>query len=179
MIVWLNGTYGAGKTTTARELTAVLPDARLFDAEYVGYMLRHVLESVPVVNFQDHPPWRALVVATARQLLEYVGGTLVIPQTVLTERYWSELSAGLADARIPVHHFVLHTDRATLRRRIETDQKEESAGAAGWRMDHLTAYEEALPWLRREAEIVDTSLLPPPEVARLVAARVDGTRADA
>ncbi|NEB65771.1 ATP-binding protein, partial [Streptomyces fulvissimus] len=29
MIIWLNGSYGAGKTTTARELAALLPDARV------------------------------------------------------------------------------------------------------------------------------------------------------
>ncbi|MEO3753480.1 AAA family ATPase [Streptomyces sp. B6B3] len=172
MIVWLNGTFGAGKTTTAHELTATLSDARLFDAEQVGYMLRHALTSVRVTDFQDHPPWRALVVATARELLDYLGGTLVIPQTVLVERYWAEISAGLAAAGIPVRHFVLHTDRATLVRRIETDTKEESAGALQWRMDHLTPYEEALPWLSRAAEVVDTTHTPPAEVARHVAGRL-------
>ncbi|WP_228834433.1 AAA family ATPase [Nocardia abscessus] len=33
MIIWLNGTFGAGKTTTAGELTALLPGSRIFDTE--------------------------------------------------------------------------------------------------------------------------------------------------
>ena len=39
MFVWLNGAFGAGKTTTAAELVTLIPDSRLFDPETVGYML--------------------------------------------------------------------------------------------------------------------------------------------
>jgi hypothetical protein len=170
MIVWLNGTFGAGKTTTAKELTKLVPHARLFDSEYVGYMLQHVLESVPVKNFQEWPPWRALVVATASQILDYVGGMLVVPQSVLVEQYWMEIRAGLAKAGIPVRHFVLHVERDTLTQRIETDTIE--AGARQWRLDHLDAYQDARPWLSREAKVVDTTQIPPPQVAHLIAAAV-------
>lgn len=34
-------------------------------------------------NFQDWPPWLPLVVETARHVLDYTGGTLVMPMTVL------------------------------------------------------------------------------------------------
>lgn len=171
MIIWLNGTFGAGKTTTAKELTARVPDSRLFDSEKVGELLWHVL-GTPPRDFQDWPPWRGLVVETARQLLDHVGGTLVVPQTVLKERYWQELSSGLADAGIPVHHFLLHTDHDTLVHRIETDTAPESANARQWRLDHLAAYTDALPWLRAAAEVVDTTGVPPSRVADLVIERV-------
>lgn len=75
---------------------------------------------------------------------------------------------GLTRAGIPVHHFLLHTDRGTLVERIETDTKPESAGAKQWRLDHLTDYERALPWLRREAQVVDTTGVLPAEVAETV-----------
>jgi adenylylsulfate kinase-like enzyme len=52
MIVWLNGAFGAGKTTTAGELTSRIPESRLFDAEKVGEMLWHVL-GMPARDFQD------------------------------------------------------------------------------------------------------------------------------
>ena len=88
MIIWLNGTFGVGKTTTSKELAAALPDARIFDSETVGVMLRHVLAPlVPVRDFQDWRPWRHLVVETAAQILDYVGGTLVIPPSVFVEEY--------------------------------------------------------------------------------------------
>ncbi|WP_220040008.1 AAA family ATPase [Nonomuraea aridisoli] len=36
MIIWLNGTFGAGKTSTARELVPIVPEARYFDARSPG-----------------------------------------------------------------------------------------------------------------------------------------------
>lgn len=79
VIVWLNGAFGVGKTSTARELVGVLPDARIVDPEYVGYMLRHALATEPVGDFQDWPPWRELVVSTVRSVLAYTGGTVIAP----------------------------------------------------------------------------------------------------
>ncbi|MFC9624042.1 AAA family ATPase [Streptomyces sp. NPDC056930] len=167
MIIWLNGTFGAGKTTTAKELTSRIPDSRLFDAEKVGEMLWHVL-GVPERDFQDFPPWRGLVVETARQVLDYVGGTLVVTQTVLVEQYWQEIRDGLMEAGVPVHHFLLDTDQDTLVRRIETDIKPESVSARQWRLDHLGEYQRALSWLRREAQVIDTTNVVPSDVAEIV-----------
>ncbi|MFI6741580.1 hypothetical protein ACIBI9_52445 [Nonomuraea sp. NPDC050451] len=129
MIVWLNGTFGAGKTSTARELVPLVPGARYFDPEQVGFML----------------------------------------QTVLIEEYWQEISAGLRDAGIPVHLFVLHTDQETLTRRIEAA---DDVPARKWRLEHLPAYAGAFPWLSREGQVVDTTLQPPAEVARSIADRL-------
>ncbi|MEU7330827.1 hypothetical protein ABZ668_19935 [Streptomyces parvus] len=67
-----------------------------------------------------------------------------------------------------MHHFLLHTDRDTLVERIETDTEPDSVGARQWRLDHLSDYERALPWLRREAQVVDTTGVPPTEVAETV-----------
>ena len=168
MIVWLNGTFGAGKTTTAKALTPLLPNARIFDSEHVGYLLGHVLTTEPVADFQDWPPWRALVVATARQILDYVGGTLVIPQSVLVRDYWRDIREGLTEAGIPLHHVVLHATRDELVRRIHADTVE--AGASQWRLDHLAPYEAALPWLKEEASLIDTTDVAPERVAEHIAA---------
>lgn len=168
MIVWINGTFGAGKTTTSRELAALLPNARIFDSETVGYLLRPVLSDVTARDFQDHPPWRALVVETAAQVLGYVGGTLVVPQTVLVRPYWRELTEGFTRVGIPVRHFVLHAGSAELARRIEQDEVE--SGARQWRLDHLADYASALPWLREEGEFVSTEGDGPAQVAGRIAA---------
>jgi gluconate kinase len=171
MIIWLNGTFGAGKTTTAKELAALLPGSRILDAESVGLMLRHVLASEMVDDFQDWQPWRRLVVATAAQVLDYVGGLLVIPQTVLVHRYWQEIRTGLENAGIPVHHVVLHAERDELLQRISADTVETSAYQ--WRLDHLDAYEAARSWHSHEAHVIDTTGLQPPQVAKLIAAEVE------
>ncbi|MFD3610567.1 hypothetical protein ACFWXA_21240 [Streptomyces atroolivaceus] len=48
----------------------------------------------------------------------------------------------------------------------------ESADAAQWRLDHLSAYRNALPWPRREAEAVDTTGIPASRVAETVINRL-------
>ncbi|WP_194895364.1 AAA family ATPase [Catenulispora pinisilvae] len=168
MIIWVNGTFGVGKTTVSALLAEAVPGARIFDAEEVGYLLQPVLKSVPVRNFQEWPPWRHLVVETAAQILGYVGGTLVVPQTVLVEQYWDEISSGLEKAGIPVRHFVLDADRETLVRRIETDTVIDSPKVRRWRIDHVQDYEQALPWLRRKGRIVDTTTLTPAEITTVI-----------
>ncbi|WP_020658598.1 AAA family ATPase [Amycolatopsis benzoatilytica] len=170
MIIWLNGTFGAGKTTTARELARLLPQARIFDSELVGYLLRQVITE-PVGDFQDLPPWRALVPRTAIEILGHTGGALVIPQTVLVQRYAHEIFRAFAAERVPVRHFVLHAAPEELVARIEGDQVE--TAARQWRLDHVARYLEALPWLREEATLIDTSRQPAGKAARDIANQID------
>lgn len=167
MIIWLNGTFGAGKTTTAGELAKLIPDARLFDPETVGFFVRYVMPDEPHTDFQDLPPWRPLVAETAAQLLAHWGGTLVVPMTLLREPYAEEIFKGLAGHGVPVRHVLLHAEHDELVRRIEADEVE--AGARQWRLDHLAAYQEALPWLRGAAEVIDTTGVPAAEVAAGIA----------
>ncbi len=96
---------------------------------------------------------------TARQVLDHVGGTLVVTQTILVEQYRREIHDGLTTAGIPVHHFLLETDQKTLAERIETDTKPEGIDARQWRLDHLADYERALSWLRQEAQVMDASIM--------------------
>ncbi|MFD4560752.1 ATP-binding protein [Streptomyces sp. NPDC058469] len=171
MIVWLNGTHGAGKTTTGPLVQQLIPDSRVFDAEKVGETLMDIAPGLPATdNFQHWPPWRPLVVETARRVLDYTGGTLVMPMTVLVERYWREISTGLAQHAIPVRHFVLHADQDTLRGRIEGDTV---MGPSAFRLAYLEPYAEAArTWLHREAEVVDTTHLTPAQAARRIAESV-------
>lgn len=162
MIVWLNGNFGAGKTTTARLLKDALP-ARIFDSEHIGYLLRPIIDDIPCYDFKEWDPWRGLTVETARQVLDYAGGTLVIPQSVLQHEYWTELMDGFAKAAIPVHAFTLHADPDTFRRRIELDTEEPTAKQ--WRLDHRERYESALDaWMREATEVIDTTDMTPEQV---------------
>jgi hypothetical protein len=172
MIVWINGTHGAGKTTTSALVQRLLPDSRVFDAEKVGETLMDIRPGLPETdNFQHWPPWRPLVVETARRVLDYTGGTLVIPMTVLVEEYWREISTGLAQHAIPVRHFVLHADQDTLRERIAGDRV---VGPNSWfRLKYLEPYAEAArTWLHGEAEVVDTTRLTPDQAALRIAEAV-------
>ncbi|MEU4514812.1 ATP-binding protein [Nonomuraea wenchangensis] len=173
MIIWINGTHGAGKTTTSALVQPLIPDSRVFNAEKVGETLMDITPGLPWTgNFQHWPPWRPLVVETARRVLDYTGGTLVMPMTVLVEEYWREISAGLARHDIPVRHFVLHADQETLRGRIEGDTALGPVPSP-FRLHYLEPYAEAArAWLHAEAEVVDTTHLTPAQAALRIAEAV-------
>jgi hypothetical protein len=172
VIVWLNGSHGAGKTTTSALVQQLIPDSRVFDAEKVGETLMDITPGLPETdNFQHWPPWRPLVVETARCVLDYTGGTLVMPMTVLVEQYWREISAGLAAHSIAVRHFVLHAEQDALRHRIEAD----TTGPPGWRLSYLAPYAEAArTWLHNEAEVIDTTHLTSAQAAARIAEAIAG-----
>ena len=173
MIIWINGTHGAGKTTTAGLVQKMLPDSRVFDAEKVGETLMDVEPGLPATdNFQHWPPWRPLVVETAHRILDYTGGVLVMPMTVLVEQYWREISAGLAERDITVRHFVLHADQKTLRARIAGDLV--LGPDSPFRLRYLEPYAEAArTWLHEEAEVVDTTHLTPGEAAQQIVSELN------
>lgn len=52
VIIWINGAFGAGKTTVTRQLLQARPALATFDTEHVGDLLRGPLqERKPVPDF--------------------------------------------------------------------------------------------------------------------------------
>ncbi|MBB5935397.1 NUDIX hydrolase [Streptomyces zagrosensis] len=177
MIVWLNGTFGAGKTSAARELCELLPDSTLFDPELVGNGLRMMLPRKrleEVSDYQDLPSWRRLVVDTGAALFAEVGGVLVVPMTLLRQDYRDEIFGGFAARRIFVRHVLLHTEETILRERIASrerlaEREEDGASVRNWCLDHLAPYQSALPWLAADAYVIRTDRLTPRQTAERVA----------
>jgi hypothetical protein len=167
MIIWLNGAFGAGKTTVAASLVELVPGLVLFDTEQVGYMLKHVLDARrPVADFTEWRPWRSLVVATAQQLASYLDTDLVIPQSVLVRSRWDELMDDFESKGMDVRAFTLHVDEVEHQRRILDDRAEPDA--QGWRLENAIGYRKALPWLTQCTTVIDTTTLTPNETAQSV-----------
>jgi 8-oxo-dGTP pyrophosphatase MutT (NUDIX family)/predicted kinase len=169
-VVWINGAFGAGKTTTARELIELIPNSTLFDPEVIGAGLRHLLPAkrlAEVGDFQDLPIWRRLVIDTVAAMLAELGGTLVVPMTLLRQEYRDEIFGGLAARRIPVHHLLLAPAETILRERIAgreipLDLPDGEIRVRQWSYDHIEPYHAALAsWLTADAHLVDTSALTP------------------
>ncbi|MFE7975592.1 NUDIX domain-containing protein [Streptomyces shenzhenensis] len=187
MIVWINGAFGAGKTTTARELIDLVPNSTLFDPEVIGGALTRLLPPkrlAEVGDFQDLPIWRRLVIDTAAAMLAELGGTLVVPMTLLRQEYRDEIFGGLAARRIAVHHLLLAPAETILRARIAgrevpPDLPDGELRVRQWAYDHIEPYRAALAsWLTADAHPVDTSALTPYETAvRIAEAVADGTAA--
>lgn len=171
MLIWINGTFGVGKTTAAQQLVAARSGTRLFDPEWVGYLLTSHLRDRPVDDFQHLAAWRRLVPTVARELADLTGDDLVAVQTVLREPYWRELRTGLVAARFDVVHVVLDAEPDALRVRIDADAVD--TAAAVWRHEHVEPYVAARNWLRADADVwVDTTVLGPAEVADAISAAI-------
>ncbi|MEU7279898.1 NUDIX domain-containing protein [Streptomyces sp. NPDC045431] len=183
MIVWINGAFSAGKTSTARELIDLIPNSTLYDPEVIGGALGRLLPQkrlAEVTDYQDLPMWRRLVVDAAAALLAEVGGVLVVPMTLLRQEYRDEIFGGLASRRIAVHHVVLTQDETILRRRI-AERREFDGDPDGnervrqWAYAHIEPYRSALGgWLGSDAYAVDNSSLTPYETAAAIAEAVRG-----
>jgi hypothetical protein len=116
VIIWINGGFGAGKTTLAQELHRRLPDAVVYDPEDVGLMLWKWMP--PDGDFQHLPSWRELVVATALSLRRHHADTLIVPMSLIRDAYRAEILGGLADAGQEVLHVFLELDPGVLRDRL-------------------------------------------------------------
>ena len=134
MIVWINGAFGSGKTTTAGLLTERLEGAKVFDPEYVGYMLMPFVES-PTGDFQDLPLWRHLVVQTMTGLATQHPRVWVAPMSLINAAYRTEIFDGLRAAGVEVREYVLTLPEKQLRARIDADQLDTQARQ--WRQDHV------------------------------------------
>ena len=121
MIIWVNGAFGAGKSSASREMLDLIPESTLYDPDVLGSCLRQLLPEKrlqEVTDYQELPIWRRLVIETAAALLAEVGGVLVVPMTLLRQEHRDEIFGGLASRGIEIRHLLLDPGETILRARI-------------------------------------------------------------
>ena len=163
-MIWLNGTFGVGKSSTADELLRRIPGSRRYDPEEVGFLLRQLLPETAGGDFQDIPAWRYLVAETAVALHAHTGAQLITPMTLLRKRYADEIFDAIAGHGLSITHILLHANTQCLRDRITghnmfPEDPQHNQRVQAWRLDHLPDYADALPWLRTSAHVIDTTHL--------------------
>jgi predicted kinase len=167
VIVWLNGAFGAGKTTLATALADQLAGAVVADPEDIGRAVRTALPGHPDApqDYQSCPPWAATTVSFIAGLYAYTGGPVIVPMTVLVQDLATTLVTALSEAA-DVHHLVVHAEPDVLKQRIASDRAlgEDPARAAGiraYRLRHLADYQSpAEKWLLQAAgHVIDTTAL--------------------
>ena len=119
MIVWLNGAFGAGKTTAAFELHRRLPGSFVYDPEEVGFFLRkNMPEACHTADFQDMPLWRSFNYQILKELHENYDGPVIVPMTLVEPAYFEEIVGRLKDEGVPVVHIILYASRGTILKRL-------------------------------------------------------------
>ena len=173
MIIWINGTFGVGKTTTAGHLAAKSDRLRLFDPEWVGYLLTNNLADHEFTDFQQLSPWRTLVPVVADEIVRFTGQHLVAVQTVLHQEYWDEIVDGLRARGHEVLHVLLDAESDTLHARIDADP--DGHDIRRWRHEHVERFMTQRPWLSASADlIVDTGAVDAERAAADVFDRAQG-----
>lgn len=171
MIIWLNGNFGAGKTSTATALQSLWPGSILFDPEVLGIGLR--LWTPPqafIRDFQDIQLWRDLVVTTCAGLVAEWGRPLIVPMTLLRPPYFHHIVGGLREIEADLYHFCLTAPVEVLRARAtERAHEQGEGGDLTWLEERWAAYDAFDPLF---AEHVDTTTGTPGDIARLVASRL-------
>ena len=92
MIVWINGAYGAGKTSCAYELQKRIPKAIVYDPENTGFFIRkNIPKELHKPDFQDHELWRLFNYEMLRYLAGSTDDIILVPMTLLCRRYYDEI----------------------------------------------------------------------------------------
>ena len=119
LLIWINGAFGAGKTSIARELCRRYPDAIEFDPEQIGFMLRRLIPAGDrPSDFQDIPLWRELIITTIAGFARQFERPLIVPMALVNPKYFDEVMSGLSDTGLNVYHFTLLASPSTLRIRL-------------------------------------------------------------
>lgn len=121
MIIWINGAFGAGKTTTAYELHRRIPNSYVYDPENVGFFLRKNMPKQLWKNdFQDHEAWREMNVSMLQMLSREFEGVIIVPMTIVNPQYFNEILEKLRDEHVDIKHFALLASKETLLKRLKS-----------------------------------------------------------
>jgi len=130
MILWINGTFGAGKTQTAAELHRRIPNSYIYDPENVGYWIReNEPKSLQADNFQDEPLWRSVNRDMLLHLNANYDGLILVPMTLVSTQYYEEIITALRKQGTDIRHFLLYPSQETVKKRLASRGEGENSWA--------------------------------------------------
>lgn len=119
MIIWINGTFGVGKTETAKMVYKKLQNSYLYDPEELGSIIR---KQIPVElweeDFQDHEEWRMWNHHLLKKVTTETEKVVIVPMTLTNEQYYQEIISRLTKEGIKIHHFTLVAEPQTILDRL-------------------------------------------------------------
>lgn len=167
MIIWINGTFGSGKTTTAYELHKRLPRSIVYDPERFGYVLMaNIPKEILKDDFQDYPLWREANYSLLKQISREYKGVIIVPMTLTNEVYFDEIVGKLRKEGVEINHFTLSASKETIGKRLAKRLE----GKKSWAYQQM---EKRLESLSENVfqEHIQTDLLSIEEVVNTIAAK--------
>lgn len=148
-MIWINGTFGVGKTATAYELHRRIKDSFVFDPEEAGfYISNNMPKHLGKSDFQDHKMWRTFNHDMLKYILSSYKGVVIVPMTIVNETYMDEILKTLPIAEESIYHYTLMASEKTIRKRLKIRGEIKS----GWAIDHIKPNLEALmkPYFKKQ-----------------------------
>ncbi|WP_166404614.1 AAA family ATPase [Labedella endophytica] len=140
MLIWINGTFGVGKTHVAHELRRKLPGSTVSDPELPGFGIQRMYPPSLRTDFQDTPWWTPTVLGVLSDLTARHPGPVIVPMTLADPARFAEIVGGLRSAGVDTRHVALLASRRTIRRRVRSRFEDPD----GWPMQRFDAVDSAL-----------------------------------
>jgi DNA helicase HerA-like ATPase len=180
MVILINGSFGAGKTTVARLLREMLRGSVIYDPEWTGFVLQRLpgrgRRSRALDDFQHIALWRTSAVVGVRLFRTLASGPVIVPMTFTHRAYFDEVVAGIRRFDPDLRIFCLRASLDTVKRRLVGRGTPVDGAGSEWIARRIQECAEALrdPHF---GEPVDTELSSAREVAREITRRLEITPA--
>jgi hypothetical protein len=163
VLIWINGTFGVGKTQAAASLRRRLPGSVVADPEEVGFGIHRMQPRALRGDFQDTPWWEPTVTGILLDVLARHPGDVIVPMALVDAGRHERILGALREAGHDVRHVTLVASDATVLRRLRTRLE----GPDGWAAAQLSR--TAALRGPRFADHVDTDGLTHAQVVEAVA----------
>jgi predicted ABC-type ATPase len=168
MIIWINGPFGAGKTTLTEKLKDNISNSLLFDPEHVGFLIHRFVPESRDTDFQNYPMWRRLVISYILELNAEFKKDIIIPMTLVEPSFINEIFNAIESSGPKIYHFFLELDETILRERIQQqimskDEKEDNE-IRNWRLQQVDRCLAAKSLMPKETIFLDSGLFSPDQL---------------
>lgn len=178
MIIWINGPFGAGKTTLAEKLREQRPQALIFDPEEIGFLVRATVPAPQSRDYQDLPVWRGLTIAALREIRKHYRQDILVPMTLVDPEHLDEILDGLRRVDDHLVHIFLTLDEDLLRQRIANQimhpDPARNAQIRDWRLANVPRCLAAIKRLPSATWVFDAGVHAPDTLADMVLDAING-----
>lgn len=117
MIIWINGSFGVGKTTVAALLKDKIDKSIIYDPEDIGVFL---LNKMPLKedDFQNYQLWRTLNYEILKDLSTKFEN-IIVPMTITNKNYYEEIVGKLEKDGIDIKDFILIASKENIVKRLD------------------------------------------------------------
>ena len=135
MILFVNGSFGVGKTTVGRILREQIKGSVLYNPEWTGSVLMRLpfkFRGSGTDDFQDVDLWRKSVVSGIKIFRRFARETVIVPMAFYRKDYLDEIVGGVRKFDKQVRVFCLKGSLETMLERLEKRGENIEAGEDNW-----------------------------------------------